>query len=81
MAALLSLVSALLLAVGTTLQHEAARSESTVAASAPRRPGKIAVRILRNPTWIAGSVIDLGAYGFEIAALSANASAVHGSFV
>jgi len=69
-AVVLSLVSALLLAVGSTLQHAAAHD----GAKGSGAPGKRAVgpvlRIVWNPTWLIGSVIDLGAYGVEIAALS-----------
>ena len=70
MAVLLSLASAFLLALGVTLQHRGVHA--TVIAG--KRPGSCAGSstraLLKNRVWLAGSAIDLCAYGLEVAALS-----------
>ena len=67
---MLSLASAFLLALGVTLQHRGVHA--TVIAG--KRPGSCAGSstraLLKNRVWLAGSAIDLCAYGLEVAALS-----------
>lgn len=70
MAVLLSLVSACLLALGTTLQHRAVQRDAAIKGRPRWRRAGPFVALLTNRVWLTGSAIDLCAYGLEVAALS-----------
>lgn len=70
MAVLLSLSSAFLLALGTTLQHRAVQAVVIVGDLPRLRKSASFWVLMTNRVWLTGSAIDLCAYGLEVAALS-----------